>query len=163
MQALREHLTAMGLSNVSTYIQSGNVVFQCESDDKTQLSNQITQTIQDNHNFAPYVQILNPNKLSAAINHNPFVPTSFDPKFVHLYFLDTKPEPAADRLAQAEKLAKASETYQLLDQVFYLHAPDGIARSKLAAKVERLFETQATARNLRTTRKILELVSSFAT
>lgn len=42
-----------------------------------------------------------------------------------------------------------SEEIALIDNVFYLHAPDGIGRSKLAARVERLLGVGATARNWR--------------
>ena len=51
-----------------------------------------------------------------------------------------------------------SERFQLADQVFYLHAPDGIGRSKLAASVEKLLGVTVTARNWRTVQKLAELV-----
>jgi len=50
-----------------------------------------------------------------------------------------------------------SEEIALIDNVFYQHAPDGIGRSKLAARVERLLGVGATARNWRTVSKIGEM------
>ena len=50
-----------------------------------------------------------------------------------------------------------SEEIALIDNVFYLHAPDGIGRSKLAARVERLLGVGATARNWRIVPKIGEM------
>ena len=50
-----------------------------------------------------------------------------------------------------------SEEIALIDNVFYLHGPDGIGRSKLAARVERLLGVGATARNWRTVSKIGEM------
>ena len=55
-----------------------------------------------------------------------------------------------------QALCSDSERWQLTDAVFYLHAPDGIARSKLAA-AERKLGVGATARNWRTVSKLLEL------
>ncbi len=42
---------------------------------------------------------------------------------------------------------------------FYLHAPDGIGRSKLAAAVEQCLGVATTARNWRTTRKLIDMVA----
>jgi len=45
--------------------------------------------------------------------------------------------------------------------VFYLHAPDGIGRSKLAARIERLLGVDATARNWRTVTKVFEMANDL--
>ena len=45
----------------------------------------------------------------------------------------------------------------LADGVFYLRAPDGLGRSKLAANVEKILGVPATARNWRTVRKVMEM------
>ena len=51
----------------------------------------------------------------------------------------------------------ASEDFVLTGKVFYLHAPDGIGRSKLAGMVERSLGVSGTGRNQRTVLKILEI------
>ena len=43
--------------------------------------------------------------------------------------------------------------------VFYLHAPDGIGRSKIAANVEKRLGVVGTGRNYRTVDKLLSMVS----
>jgi uncharacterized protein (DUF1697 family) len=53
-----------------------------------------------------------------------------------------------------------TERYQLVRQVFYLHAPDGLGKSKLAASVEKHLGVEATARNWRTVQRVLELARS---
>ena len=45
----------------------------------------------------------------------------------------------------------------LTKDVFYLHAPGGIGRSKRAAKAEKLIGTPVTGRNWRTIEKIAEM------
>jgi uncharacterized protein (DUF1697 family) len=44
-----------------------------------------------------------------------------------------------------------------MDQVFFLHAPEGVGRSRLAARVEKLLGVPVTDRNWRTVCKILEM------
>jgi len=52
-----------------------------------------------------------------------------------------------------------SERWELIGEVFYLLAPDGFGRSKLATGAERLLDVDATARNWRTVSKMFELAN----
>jgi len=56
-----------------------------------------------------------------------------------------------------ESLRGERERFQLIDRVFYLHAPDGIGRSKLAANAERLLGVPMTDRNWRTVRALWDM------
>ncbi len=56
-------------------------------------------------------------------------------------------------------LRSASESYQLIGRVFYLHAPEGVGRSKLAANVEKALGVPVTARNWRSVNAILSLAA----
>ncbi|MGD8940251.1 MAG: hypothetical protein PVJ72_12780, partial [Gammaproteobacteria bacterium] len=51
-----------------------------------------------------------------------------------------------------------SEEFKLHKNVFYLYAPDGIGRSKLAAKVEQCMGLPVTARNWNTVNKLISMV-----
>jgi uncharacterized protein (DUF1697 family) len=44
-----------------------------------------------------------------------------------------------------------------MGRVLYLHTPDGLGRSKLAAAAERLLGVEATARNWRTVQALIAL------
>ena len=90
-----------------------------------------------------------------AVSRNPFPATDEQHKTLHFYFLESAP-PHPD-LASLDALKSATEQFTLIDSVFYLHAPDGIGRSKLAVKVERALGVPATARNWRTVNKLLEM------
>jgi uncharacterized protein (DUF1697 family) len=67
-------------------------------------------------------------------------------------------EPANPNLAAIEKLMAASERWQLIGCVFYLCAPEGVGRSKLAAEVEKLLGVPLTDRNWRTVQAIAEMI-----
>ena len=64
-------------------------------------------------------------------------------------------------LKTLESLRKGSERFHLMDNVFYLHAPEGIGRSKLAANTERLLGVSMTDRNWRTMCKILKMAEEL--
>ena len=82
-----------------------------------------------------------------------------DPKTLHVGFLAAAPK--NPDLKALENLRKASERFQLVDDVFYLHAPEGIGQSKLAANTERLLGVPMTDRNWRTVCKIQEMAKAL--
>ena len=155
MKALNALLEELGCTAVRTYIQSGNVVFRHKEGQATRLSQTISQAVLNRFHFAPYVLLMTKGHLKSALAANPFTTAEEMPKSLHLSFLSAVPT-GAD-FDELNKLKATNEEFELIDQVFYLHAPDGIGRSKLAARVEKLLGVEATARNWRTAQKVLEL------
>jgi uncharacterized protein (DUF1697 family) len=140
--------------DVATYIQSGNAVLRSEERDAALLADAIRAEIGERHGFEPRVLLLESDEMARAIRSNPFPEAESEPKTLHLYFLAAPPEhPDLDAL---ERIRGDQERFVVGDGVFYLHAPDGIGRSKLAASVERLLGVPATARNWRTVCKVME-------
>jgi len=154
MRELVSILKEIGYENIRTYIQSGNVVFSSKKIIGPKAADEISREIERKIGFSPKVVILSPKQLQSSINNNPF-PT-IDGKALHFFFLESLPEsPDIERL----KLLKAkSEKFALEGRVFYLHAPEGVGRSKLAAAVEKSIGVPLTARNWNTVSKLLKMV-----
>jgi len=164
MATLAEDLRALEFSNVRTYIQSGNVVFQSERGRKkrtaaSDFARRIVETIENRHGFKPHVLVLRIDEFNKAMDANPFPGAQSEPKTLHLLFLDSTPK--SPDLESLEDARSATEKFHLDPHVLYLHAPDGIARSKFAAKVERALGVPATGRNWRTVTKIRELAGTI--
>jgi len=157
MKELIAHLQDLECENVKTYIQSGNAVFRHEENDASLLTRKIAAAVHGSHGFEPYVILLTPNTLKRAMASNPFPDAEKDPSKLHLLFLASIPEnPDLDAL---ESLRAQSERFAVKRDVAYLHAPDGIGRSKLAARVERALGVAGTGRNWRSVCKILEMAT----
>ncbi len=155
MKDLVAALEDLGCQDVATYIQSGNAVLRSEEQDASLLSDGIMATIGERHGFEPRVLVLGSEEMEQVVRSNPFPEAESAPRTLHLYFLVASPErPDLDGL---EGLKGERERFVLGDGVFYLHAPDGIGRSRLAANVERLLGVPATARNWRTVRKVMDM------
>lgn len=155
MKALKTLLENLNLQNVKTYIQSGNVVFQSDEENAASLSSKISAEIQKSHGFKPQVLLLDVEEMEKAIESNPFPEAESDPRTLHLNFLASAPE--TPNLQALNSLKKDNERFELKGNVFYLHAPDGIGRSKLAANVEKLLGVAMTSRNWRTVSKIMAM------
>ena len=97
------------------------------------------------------------NDLQSAMDQNPYPEAVTEPKSLHFYFLDKPPSKPNWNAIEVAKLS--SERYALKGSVFYLHTPDGVGKSKLAASAERHLGVAATARNYRTVEKLAELAS----
>ncbi|MBC2839811.1 DUF1697 domain-containing protein [Robiginitalea sp. SC105] len=150
MKELRTAMEAAGFSSVKTYIQSGNIVcrFAGRPED-------ILETLMERHfGFRPWVLVLSLAELRAVAEANPFREGAG--KTVHFFFLEGDPA-RMDRVL-AQSLQAETEQFELRDNVFYLYAPEGIGRSRLAGRIGKVFpETRITARNRNTIEKLLDL------
>jgi len=152
MKELTKLMESAGFSNVQTYIQSGNLVFQSSTKPK----HEIGQLIEKRYGFKPSVFIMSTNDFKKAAAKNPFE-TDLG-KTVHFFFFNQQPEIVDYDLLNS--LKAESESYRLQASTFYLHAPDGIGRSKLVEKIAKVFpDVDMTARNLNTINKLLDMVN----
>lgn len=157
MKELVAILESLGCLTVRTYIQSGNAVFEHKESEAGKLAGKISAAIEKKRGFAPHVLVLDAKELKRAVDGNPFPEGAAEPKSLHLFFLDSKP--AKSTLKSLDALKSATERFELLGNWFYLHAPDGIGRSKLAASVERHLKVPVTSRNWRTVCTLLEIAN----
>lgn len=153
-------LQALGAQDVQTYIQSGNAVFRMDDAHCDKLAAQIASAIQQACAFEPMVLVMPLQQLEQAMAHNPYPEAQVPGNTLHLGFLAQEPA-QADR-GKMEALRAESERYALIDRVFYLHAPDGIGRSKLAARAEKLLGVGMTMRNWQTVQRLAELARQAA-
>jgi uncharacterized protein (DUF1697 family) len=159
MRELVAVLEDLGARNVKTYIQSGNAAFVSLGKDAARLSNAISREIKKRRGFEPSVLLLELEDIERAIRQNPFPEAATDPKALHAGFLASTPK--KPDLGRLESLKSDSERFHLIDRVFYLHAPEGIGRSKLAANAEKLLGVPMTDRNWRTVCKIREMAKEL--
>jgi uncharacterized protein (DUF1697 family) len=155
MKDLAAILEGMGFAGVRTYIQSGNAVFSSPPLDKDRAVREIRAVILEAHGLAPAVMLLGADELQAAAANNPF--DVADGKALHLFFLESLP--TNPDLAGLEAVRAGTERFELRGKVFYLYAPDGIGRSRLAARVEHSLGVPVTARNWNTVSKLLSMVA----
>lgn len=152
MARLREILAEAGCQNISTYIQSGNAVFQIDDCSPDVLNQQLGRAIEARQGFCLPLHLQSVSQLEAAISNLPFADAT---KTAHLFF---RFDPAAPLdVGALDALTAASEKLVVTNDVVYLHAPNGIGRSKLAAKLSNPKFANLTSRNLRTCLKIQDI------
>jgi len=170
MAELREVVASLGHAGVSTYIQSGNVLFSTGETDTGQLAAALEAAISERFGLRAPVVVLSRDELARILDGNPYRDEP-NPRLVHVVFLNTElPPDVLDRIAaaQAAVAAKGSrDTVQVAGQAVYLHTPDGFGTSELAQVLlsrvlsppakQKKQAVVATARNMATSAKVLSL------
>ena len=140
MADLREIATALGLADVTTYVQSGNVVFTASGTDTATLASDLERGIAEHSGVRPDVVVLSRDELVRVVADNPF-PEETNPKCLHVVFHRGDPGPdAAAKVAAAEQRARdkgSRDAGTVVGRNIYLHTPDGLGRSELAAQLNR--------------------------
>ena len=174
MADLREVVTSLGHTGVSTYIQSGNVLFSTAEDDTAKLATALEAAIEGRFGIWSSVVVLSRDELARVLAANPY-PDEPNPRMVHVVFLNgSPPQDLLDRISAAESAAAAKgsrDTVQLAGPAagqppaLFLHTPDGFGTSELAQNVFKILAPPkkskpglaATARNWATATKLLSL------
>jgi len=161
MAELRSTLEALGLTDVQTYVQSGNVVFDATEDDPAAHTSVIQSAITAAFGLDVKVLVIGAADLARIARTNPFLDAGADLRTLHATFLF---EPVTEEaFAALEPPAREGEQFALGEQLVYLHLPHGYGRSKLSnAYFERTLRTPATTRNWRTVTTLVELSSPHA-
>jgi uncharacterized protein (DUF1697 family) len=166
MADLRTLVTGLGHGDVSTYIQSGNVLFTAPPDtDCTAAGRAMATAIAGTLGVSAPVVVVTRDEIEQILAASPY-PDEPDPRQVHAVVLSEPP--SAELTARLEKAAAAatakgdSSRFTVIGRTLYLHTPDGFGRSDLSAAVMRIVSSPkagltGTARNWATMTKLLEL------
>jgi uncharacterized protein (DUF1697 family) len=140
MKELAALVEGLGYRDVSTYLQSGNVVFSTTGSADaiaTALAKQIVGEL--GHDVAVIVRTA--NEMNKIVQANPF-----DPKVSHVTFLAGKP-PAA-KVKEPVTIDCGRDEFEVVGREIFLSMPHGYGRTKLNNTFwERRFKTVATTRN----------------
>jgi uncharacterized protein (DUF1697 family) len=169
MADLRQLVGDLGHTDVLTYIQSGNVLFNAPPDaDCAEMARVMSEAIAAKLGVASPVVVVTREELGQIHAANPF-PDEPEPKRVHAVVLSAPP--GADLTARldaavAQSAAKgAADGVVTIGRTLYLHTPAGYGTSDLSAAVLRIVSSPkagvtGTARNWATMTKLLELCES---
>ena len=151
MSALKSLYESMGLTDVVTYIQSGNVVFRCSSKNPLSVGRSIAAAIEQSFGFSVPVVIRRPAELASIINKSPFAGRKgIDQTRLYVTFLSSSPSPGlVKKLPSAA--AKSKDEFRLIGTEVHLHCPNGYGKTLLSNTFfEKHLNVEATTRNWKT-------------
>jgi len=160
MAELRDHLSSLGFTNLTTYIQSGNIVFQYDAKGNSVLENKIHQNIKANYGFDVPIIVRTKEEWQKVVDNFPYNIDELDIKRIAVTFL--KEEPSQFQEDEFDKFKTLNDEMVYIGKEIYLHIPDGFGKSKLTNNImERKLKVSATTRNWKTTQKLLEMAKGL--
>ncbi len=146
---------AAGATAVSTYIQSGNVLFEAAHPAK--IVEAVTAEINRLYQYPGRIVLRTAAELRAAYKHNPFAGAPLET--LHVYFLADLPAKAS--IAALDFNRSPGDSFIVKGREVFLHLPGGMARTKLTnVYFDRQLATVSTARNWNTVGKLIELMTA---
>src|SRR5512143_3373688 len=118
-----------GCKNVRTYIQSGNVVFECAAS-IARLQTTVGAAIETKSGFNPPLLLQQAADLEKILRENPFLKAGAKEDELHVVFLSD--EPKATDIERLEQNRVAPDEFVVRGKEIYLRLPNGAGRSKLA-------------------------------
>ncbi len=159
MADLVKTLDSLGFKNIKTYLQSGNVIFEYDSSDISEIEGSIERKISETFSFSVDVIIRTKDELESTVKDNPFISEhDIELDKLHVTFLSDIPDQKAILNMDINKAE--NEKFEIIGREVYLYCPNGYAKTKLKNDMfEKKLNTTATTRNWKTTNKLLELSS----
>ncbi len=155
MEELKKMFAMPGIKNISTYIQSGNVVFESAETDRDLLVKKIEAKMLKSTGFEVKTLIRTMPDMEAIIKRNPFKKHA-DYMALHVSFLSVVPD--AEKVKLLQDLQTELEQFAFDGQVAYiLVKKGGYGETKFSNTfLEKKLKVVATTRNWATVNKMLE-------
>jgi uncharacterized protein (DUF1697 family) len=158
MKALGELFVRAGASDVTTYIQSGNVVFR-PNGSRSNLAVDLARRIERDFGLRVPVILRSAAEWRKLLRSNPFLRGGAEDSGLHVMFLAEPPAVAA--VAELDPLRSPPDEFRVVGREVYLSCPNGIGRSKLTNDYfDKKLGTISTCRNWRTVLKLGELLEA---
>ena len=152
MARLRSIYESLGCEDVSTYLQSGNVVFR-RSRDPAGVEAEVEAALRRELGLEVRVLGRTHADLARIVVDDPF--PDAEPNRHVILFLSARPSPAVVR--ERGTVTSGRDQAILIGEAFHLHCPDGIGNSKLPGLLsDRRLGVVSTGRNWRTVTALLE-------
>jgi uncharacterized protein (DUF1697 family) len=156
MADLKGLYESLGLGNVQTYVQSGNVVFDSKEQDAEKLRKFIEAQIKATFSFSVPVTIRTADDFKCVIENHPFAKE--DPVRVLVTFLYERPEQS--KWNELSHYQDKVDRFALGEQEIFLFCPGGYGRTKLSNTFfEKKLGVAATTRNWKSINALYEMAS----
>jgi uncharacterized protein (DUF1697 family) len=159
MADLKVVCSKLGLLNLQTYIQSGNVVFElAQSESVSELENRLQKAFTEAFGFDIPVIVRTLQEMEESMANNTFLKEKdADIDRLHLTFL--KEEPSPELLEKIKALQFLPDRFEIIERDVFVYCDNGYGRTKITNDFfEKKLKVQATTRNWKTVMKLHEMV-----
>lgn len=159
MADLKSLYETQGFESVTTYIQSGNVIFESTKNlNKTSARDSIEKAIEEKYGFHVPVDIRTNKELEQVVENCPFEEALSEENSAKVLVTFLQSTPSKQNQNLLLKLVKPPEKLTIQGEEVYLYCPNGYGKSKLTNTfIENKLDSSATTRNWKSVKKLYEL------
>ncbi len=161
MTDLREVASELGLKEVKTVLQSGNLVFRESDRSNEELERLLETEVHRQLNVQADFHVRTQSQIESLIGQNPFpIEAQEDPSHLVVVFFKSQIQTVDCEALRAA--IRGRERFQALGREAYFTYPDGIGDSKLTTNLmDSKLRMRGTGRNWNTLLKLSELAKSL--
>ena len=159
MAELKALLEGLGLENVKTLLNSGNVVFTA-SKGSGALTKELEDAVEKEFGFRPTIVLRTKARLKKILDANPFPDMAKDDPS-HLLVMTLAKEAKTGAKASLAKAYSGPEEIEIKGENVYVSYPNGIGKSKLTNALLEKHVGVGTARNWNTLTKLVALAEGM--
>ena len=158
MADLKALYETQGFESVTTYIQSGNVVFESADTDRSNLKKAIERAVEKKYKFHVPVDIRTSQELKAIVENCPYEEAKFEENGTRVLVTFLQSTPSKQKQELLSEYVKSPERLAIQGTEVYLYCPNGYGKSKLTNTfLENKLGISATTRNWKSVKKLYEL------
>ncbi len=148
-----------GCSDVRTYIQSGNVLFEAAQALSKDIPSLVSASILNRFGYQVPVLTRTVKEFRDIVQANPFVKAGAEADKLHVVFLADLPD--GEQVETLDQNRSPGDEFTVVGREIYLHCPSGFASTKLTnSYFDSRLSTVSSTRNWKTVQKIFELATA---
>lgn len=157
MADLKLHFETLGFTEVQTYIQSGNIIFQSKLSEAKNLAELIAKKIKDIYDFEVPTLVKTPEQFIDVVSKNPFTSSKYHgDQQIYITFLAE--QPLSENLQKLEGVIYPNEEYHIEGDIIYFFTSNGYGRAKMNNNFfENKLKVAATTRNWKTVNQLITM------
>ena len=147
-----------GFEDVSTYIQSGNVIFTSNETSKSSIKSKLENTITQEYGFDVPIYICTNEEMQNIFENSPFLESQDEENGTKILVTFLSSTPTQTDIDKVMTYVKEPEKLVVSNAIVYFYCPSGYGKSKLSNKfLESKLKVVATTRNWKTVTKLCEI------
>lgn len=156
MKNLTEIFADLGCVDVTSYIQSGNIIFKASQELARRVPDLVAKRIQRSMSLTVPVVVRSATELNEVSRNNPFLEKAGEHGALHVAFLAERP--GSKNISSLDANRSPPDQFVVRGREIYLSLPNGVAKTKLTnAYFDSKLATVSTLRNWNTVQKLVEL------
>jgi uncharacterized protein (DUF1697 family) len=160
MKELPDLFLKLGLGDVKTYIQSGNIIFKNETgQNDAVIEEKIEQEIKKKFDAKVSVMLRSVSDLKSLASRNPFLKEpDFEPSRMAVIFLQEKA--SQDAINKVKDIDYPPDKFSISGREIFIYCPNGFGRTKLYTNFfEKKMGVIGTSRNWKTISTLVDMTN----